>query len=495
MKVALIHARVSNNAVPPLGLLSIAGVLKEDSIEVIVWDPPVKSQGFLQEIAEFRPDIIGISLMTAEYARAKEIINLLRQKIPNAVYICGGFHVSALPEESLIGLDVDVAVVGEGELPMKELCANITKGHSFQEIKGISYRHEDKIVHNQRQALIEDLDSVPFNGRELLSTSFDWYLIPPGVIRGEFRVQTTTIITGRGCPYRCVFCASNVIFGHRVRRRSVNNVIAEILYLQARYGVKGVWFLDDCFTFDHSWVHLFCAALIERKINLIWSCQSRIDTLDEELAGHMRLAGCVQIEVGVESGSDKVLKTLSKGVYSDEAEKKFAIMKRLGLRTMANFIIGNPQESVDDIMVTYRLAQRLKPDFIEFNICMPYPGSRLYRIAREKGWLPRDRLEFNTEWSEHFTTTGVMHINIDPKCLLELRSSLQNRFLWSNYSTIAKGFLFSPRFLFILIRSICSYLKNNFSTFCALLKKRRFDALIWDIYAYYSNMARYSVHL
>lgn len=493
MKVALIHARVSNNAVPPLGLLSIASVLKGEGVEVIVWDRSLYNQDFFEEIARFHPDVIGISVMTAQYAHAKEIIRSLKRKIPKAIYICGGSHISALPEEALTGLDADVAVVREGEFTMKEFCRNLMKGCDWKGIKGISYRQGNKVYHNPPRAFIEDLDVIPFTGRELLSTPFDWYLIPPGVIRGEFYVQTTTMITSRGCPYNCIFCASNIIFGRRFRRRSVENVIAEILYLKKRYGVKGVWFLDDCFTLDRSWINMFCSALTDRRIGLIWSCQTRIDILDEELLSRMKSAGCVQIEIGIESGSDRVLRVLSKGISSNGAEEKFTVMKRLGLRTMASLMIGNPEESVDDIMITYRLVKRLKPDFVEFNVCTPYPGSRLYQMARERGWLLRDKADFDADWSEHFTKAPVMRINIDPKHLLRLRARLQNRFLWRNYSSIAKGFLFSPRFLFILVRSIFFYLKENFSTVLKLLKKKEFDALIWNFYAHYSNMARLSL--
>lgn len=184
VKVALGHARVSNNNVPPLGLLCIAGFLKEKGIEVRVWDPSLYDNSFVNEIEEFHPDMVGVSLMTAEYARAREMVGLLRIKLPRAAYVCGGVHVSALPEESLKGLDTDIAVLGEGEITMYELCCCRDKG-DWRGIQGILYAVEGKVHHNPARELIKDLDVIPFTGRELLSAPFDWYLIPPGVIRGD----------------------------------------------------------------------------------------------------------------------------------------------------------------------------------------------------------------------------------------------------------------------------------------------------------------------
>lgn len=486
-KVALVHARVSNNNVPPLGLLCIAGFLDAKGIGVKVWDPSPYDNNFIDEIKDFYPDIIGISLMTAEYARAREMVKLLKVKVPNAVYACGGVHVSALPEESLRGLDVDVAVLGEGEITMQELCYSDKDGWS--KINGILYLGETGIHRNPARELIEDLDIIPFTGRHLLSSPFNWYLIPPGVIRGVFSLYTTTMITSRGCPYNCLFCASRVIFGRHFRRRSVDNVIEEIRYLQKEYHINGIWFLDDTFTFDREWVHKFCLALIKQRIGLKWSCQTRVDRIDKGLLSLMKLAGCAQLEIGVESGSEKVLEQLDKGISIKELKEKFAQMKQLGLRTMANFMIGSPGENIEDVVATYRLAKYLNPNFIEFNMCIPYPGSALYDLARKNGWIA-DNPDFNTDWSEHFTNSPVMRVNIASFELLSLRARLQNRFLWRNYSLIMKGFFRYPKYFFILVWSMCVYLKEDFRGMFVLLLSRRVDALIWNFYYYYSKISR-----
>lgn len=490
VKVALIHARVSNNNIPPLGILSIAGFLKDKDFSVKAWDPSLKDKDFIVEIKQFNPDIIGVSLMTAQVLRAKEIIHLLRDKIPLATYICGGSHVSALPEESLRSLNADVAVVGEGELTMYEFCRHYREGGNWQKVRGIFYLLDGRVISNLGRELIDDLDSLPFTGREFLSTPFDWYLIPPGVIRGGFFPQTTTMMTSRGCPYNCVFCASQIIFGHQFRRRSVENVIEEIGYLKNKYGVKGVWFLDDTFTFDRGWVKQFCSVLTEQGINITWSCQTRADALDIELLRRMKSAGCVQVEIGVESGSDKVLKALSKGTRVKDIEEKFIQIKQVGLRVMANFMIGNPGEKVTDIMFTCQTAKRLRPNFVKFNVCTPYPGSRLYQIAQEKGWLIEKHTNFGVDWSEQFTQSPVMYIDIEPQQLLRLRAQLQNRFFWTNYGNIIKQFLCSPTYFFLLIQSMFFCLKENYRSFWELLREKKFDAIIWEFYSYYSRMAR-----
>lgn len=489
LRVALIYARINNKTVPPMGLLSIAGFLSEKRVQVRIWDPLLSNDTFIDEVERFKPDIIGISFLTAQYNRAREISSLLRERIPLALYVCGGPHASALPEESLLGLSCDIAVVGEGELTMHEICKCLADSRTYHRVDGISYLSNGRVYHNPRRQLIGDLDIVPFTGRELLSTSFDWYLVPPGVIRGIFYANTATMITSRGCPYSCIFCASKAVSGNQFRRRSVRNVINEIQYLQQRYGVTKIWFLDDIFTFDPSWVKEFCRVLISEGLELIWSCQTRADALDDDLLRQMKASGCIQVELGIESGSDRMLKAISKGMCVQELRDKFVQIKRIGLRTMANFIVGIPGEDIRDIMLTYKLAKQLKPDFVEFNLCIPYPGSQLYHVAQQAGWLTKDGSNFTADWDEH-TGMPVMRTNIQPRHLLKLRTKFQNRFFWTNYMSIILSFLRSPKHLLILIRSIQLYSLKNARGVCVNLLKKKFDTLAWDIYAHYSQAAR-----
>lgn len=485
MQVALIHARVSYNNVPPLGLLSIASVLNADGIEVKVWDPGLDDDDFFSEISKFQPNVIGISVLTAQYQRAKEIIQILRKKLPQAFYVCGGVHVSALSDKSLVGLDVDAVVVGEGEFTMLELCKLIQDNRNWRGVKGLVFRTNSKIKRNAPRPLIGNLDAIPFKGRKFLSSSFEWYLMPPGVLRGMFHPRTTTMMTSRGCPYNCIFCASKVIFGHQIRRRSVTNVIDEINYLKQRYAVKGVWFLDDCFISDRAWCEDFCLSLKRNKLNITWSCQARVGHLDEELVRLMITAGCAQLELGIESGSDKVLSALSKGTNVQMIKRKFDFLKRLPIRIAGTFMIGNPEEGIGDIMATYRLAQTLKLDYVQFGICTPYPGTPLYYMAKKKGWLGDD-IDFNHNWSEHFTSSPVMSVGLNAQDLLALRAKFQNHFICGNYKHIISGFLTYPKGMFLLFRAFFLFLRKRFIYILRLLRKGKLDILVWDIYAEYS---------
>ncbi|MBN2407391.1 MAG: radical SAM protein [Elusimicrobia bacterium] len=490
LKVALVHARVSNNTVPPLGLLSIAAYLERDGIEARVWDPPLCDNGFEGEIARFAPDIIGVSVMTAQYARAGQIVKLLKKKIKQAVYVCGGPHVSALPEESLEGLDTDIAVIGEGELSMSDICAAHMDNRGWESIEGIAYRRSGGIVKNAPRKLIEELDRLPEARRELLSAPFGWYLIPPGVIRGDFNLNTTTMITSRGCPYNCSFCASKVTFGTRYRKRSVGNVVREIRYLVDTYNVKGIWFLDDIFTCDREWVKELCLSLARNGLRLKWSCQTRVEHIDRDILGIMKSAGCVQVELGVESGSERILKKYNKDLDHGEIKEKFAMLKAAGLRSMANFIIGHPEENEEDIESTFRLALRLNPDYTEFNLCTPYPGSALYRTARDRGWLHEPRGGFGPEWSEHFARKGVMKTGIDHARLFKMRAGMQRRFLLRNYGKIIRGFIASPRTLTVLLNAILIYMIREPAEAARLAIGGEFDVLIWNLYTCYSWQSR-----
>ena len=173
MNVALVHARVSNNIIPPLGLLSIASFLNKKGIKARVWDPPLYDDGYIADIHNFNPDIVGVSLMTAQYKRAKDIINHLKDKARNATYVCGGPHVSALPEASLDGLGVDIAVIGEGEESMFELTENLQGRLNLESIEGLMYRKGKEKYRNPPRGLIADLDSLPIPDRGLLNVPFD----------------------------------------------------------------------------------------------------------------------------------------------------------------------------------------------------------------------------------------------------------------------------------------------------------------------------------
>ena len=486
VKIALIHARISHNAVPPLGLLGMAAVLRDQGFDCRVWDPLPGDVGPGDAVAAWGPRVVGVSFLTAQFVRAGQLIAALRRTLPQALLVIGGPHVSALPEASLRALGADVAVVGEGEQTLLEICQRAESGQDIEGLPGTVVAGDGGVVSGPRRAPIADLDALPMADRSLLAGSFSWYLAPPGVLRGLFREGTTTLITSRGCPHHCSFCASHVVGGRRPRRRSVPLVIEELRWLQRRYGLRGAWFLDDDLAGHGPWMQELCEAI--GPLGLEWSCQARLDRLEGPLLRAMRAAGCVQIEVGVESGSDRILQSLSKRQSVAAVEARMVEVKRAGIRLMANFMVGCPGELDEDRQATLALALRVRPHFVEFNVCMPYPGSQLYQDAVEQGLLGGDEQAFDERWSEHFTRQPLLVSGMDPAQLLDARASMQNRFLLRNYAPIAWGFARSPRWQRALARAMVGSVAADPRGALSALRHRQIDPLLWSFYGSFSRV-------
>lgn len=473
MKISLINPRVIDTPMPPLGILYIAAVLEKEGYKVQVFDVfSHEEKEFVEKLVKFKPDLIGLSVSTTQLTHAKRISNILRKKLPETSIVCGGVHVTALPSESLKELNADFAVVGEGEYTMLDLCDKLESGNSLHKVKSLVYKKNGEIVQNERRELIENLNELPFPARHLLD--FEWYLIPPGSIRGVWLKRATTLITSRGCPYRCIYCGSNLIFGRKVRRRSVENVIAEIEYIEDVYKIDGMWFLDDTFTLNKKWAIDFCRKLRKNKIDLTWGCQTRVNAVSEDLLVEMKKSGCIQLDVGVESGSEKILNVLQKDTNPIQIKNTFSIAKKVGVRTMASFMIGNPEETIEDIIKTRELAKKINPDFTFFFFTTPYPGTKLNKMAIENHWI-RDANYSN--WLIRQTETPMMEINFTWNELTKIRSGLQNNFVFRNYISTLKNPSYVLNFLLLSLK----YPKGLITGFKKAMKSKRFDDAIYAL--------------
>jgi len=461
MKITLINSRGTDSQIAPFGLMYIASVLEKEH-EVKIYDPLPEDYSFIDKIEE--SDVIGISFLTTEYLRAKKIAELVRDKCKYLVV--GGVHVTALPK-TVKEFNADFGVIGEGEYTFKELVEKLEKNEDVDNVKGLVLNKNGNITVNERRELIENLDDLPFPARHLLD--YDWYLRPPGGIRGHYLKRVDRVMTSRGCPYNCIYCGSCNIFGRKTRRRSVENVIKEIKFLKEKYGIDGLWFLDDTFILDYDWVLEFCEEM--KKLNLIWACQSRVDRIDENVLIKMKEAGCVQLEFGIESGSDKVLKALRKGTTSEMQLKAFEVVKKVGMKTLATIMIGNPEETKEDIELTRKQLLKLKPDFTHVFFITPFPGSDLYEMAIENEWIKDSK--FSQGWDIRRAERPVMEINLKADELIKIKSDLQNSFFYGNY----KDYLKRPLLVSKVGFSFLMDWKNLFKGFKQFSKTRRIDDL------------------
>jgi anaerobic magnesium-protoporphyrin IX monomethyl ester cyclase len=380
---ALVNVRIESRQRVPVGLLTLAACTK-NLAQTAVFDPDPNDRQ-LQDIVQFNPDLIGIGFMTQTRFRALEIHNLLREMLPDAKIVLGGVGPTVEPEKTWEMFHPDALVVGEGEKAWME----VVRAGRFDSIPGVYLPGSPFIA----AEVFQNLDDLPLPAVECMP-DFHRYLCPPGGIRGKwFKSGTPMIMTARGCPYRCTFCSSHLMFSRKVRRRSVGHVMAEIRYLHDKFGIDAVYFFDDTFNVHRQWLMEFCEAVRSEPYKLTWGCQIRVNLFDLEMGRMMRRAGCVQVDIGVESGSPKVLKAIHKDETVEQIEKAFAACHAAGIAPMGTFLVGCPGETQEDVDMTKALIQRIKPSFAEFFYLIPYPGSDLYRDAVANQWIVDDSYE------------------------------------------------------------------------------------------------------
>lgn len=491
MRVTLVNAQVldGNNVVPPLGLLYVAAVLEKAGHKVQVFDAdPEFQDSMLKEIRDFNPELIGLSFLTVAYERAFNLCKTLKKELPDVMYCAGGVHTTVKPQDTLKELDLDFIVVGEGELTMEDICNRLDKKESIKDAAGIMYRENGEVVENERRELIQDLDSIPFPARHLIDMTP--YLKPPGIIRGYAEKNQTTIVTSRGCPFKCIYCGSHNIFGRRTRRRSVKNVVDEIEHLHKEYNMKGVYYCDDTFTLSAKWVKEYCKDLNSRDFKIKWACQSRVDQTDRELMTTMKNSGLVQLDFGVESGSEKILKVLGKGGAGDrtsQIKQSFKLCKELGIRTLATFIIGNPEETRADIEESFQVAKDIQADYTAFYFLTPYPGTEIYNMAIEKGWLDPN-IPFSEIWAHRQPELPLMAITFGKEELRDIRKKLQNHFFRKNYLSGATG---NISFYSILSTILFKHPTVFLTAIGRFLRTGRIDYIVETLNAEYWRMKKY----
>lgn len=336
-----------------------------------------------ETLREFRPDVVGISVLSVEVASALKLSRISKRLNKKCFVVWGGLHPTFLPEDCLLNPEVDAVIRGEGEYPMLDLCRALESGSPVAGIGNLSHRDGGQVVNNPVRAPIPDIDAVPFPAREsvLYPESFDFK-------------SFGSMIISRGCPFRCSFCSSRNFWDKKLRSRSPENFVSEIVALQKAYGTKYFMFWDDSFTINRKIVLRYCQAIIDAGLKINWKTATRADLLDEELLRTMRRAGCVKLEIGVESGSDRVKKLIHKDVTNDQVKRAFAMIDAAGIGAGAFFMAGFPEETLEDLDQTFALMRELEATELTFNIFDPMPGSAEYEKCIRLGLVP-ERPDWN----------------------------------------------------------------------------------------------------
>lgn len=395
---------------PPLGLLHLASsIQKYTSNDVDVLDTQPTKLTYIQlekYLKDKLYDIVGISVMTFTLIDSYHTAKLVKKVMPKAKVIMGGPHVHLYPLET-INLDcVDFAFMGEADLSFIKFLQNLENGTNFQEILGLVYRNNNKEIVKNNFPLLNNLDEIPFPDRNLLNINRYNSLLSRGSL-------STTIISSRGCPFKCAFCDRPLSpITSYFRYRSANNVVDEICEC-IELGIKDFLFYDDTFTVNKKRVFEICEEINKRHLNIRWDIRTRVDLVNEEMLKSLKKAGCQAIHYGVESGNDKILKAIKKGFTTKKAKETFYLTKKHKIDTLAYFMIGLPSETLSDIQNTFDLAKNINPDYAHFTIFSPYPRTELYYLGLEKGIIKKDLwkefaqnplIEFKIPiWEENFT--------------------------------------------------------------------------------------------
>jgi anaerobic magnesium-protoporphyrin IX monomethyl ester cyclase len=427
---------------PPLGLAYLAAVLEKEGVDVKILDNYLfnMSTSFIEHyLLSYKPDIVGITCGTATYQTTMQTARTVKQALPSVPVVVGGPHPTLRPREMLTHEEIDVVVVGEGEYTFRELVLHSSKIENLADVSGLFYRNrKGEIVSAPGRPFIKNLDELPFPARHLLP--MESY---PN--RAEFLdvKPIYSINTSRGCPFGCVFCSVRMIWGRSYRSFSPARIVDEIELLIDKYKAKGIYFREDNFTVDAKRVTGICDEMKRRGIDIQWVCESRVDLVSRELLEKMHKAGCRAMWFGPESGSQRVLNLLKKGITIEQTKKAFDICKKVGIRAGASFMMGIPGERIEEMYQTLELADQIDADWCWFNIYLGIPGSELYeKVVRENLYERIDEDGFAWVRTETFDYSKIREIrrNIlvkyymrEPQRILRLFGESFSAGTWRDY--------------------------------------------------------------
>ncbi|OGG29101.1 hypothetical protein A2973_00680 [Candidatus Gottesmanbacteria bacterium RIFCSPLOWO2_01_FULL_49_10] len=331
----------------------------------------------LKNVKMHSPDVVGFNIITQNRTASFRLIHHIHKNNPHIRILIGGIHTTVMYKQILKRFPYIIAVLGEGEITAKEILEKIHARKSLRHVDGIAYVSKRKIIKTKNRVLITDLDTLPFPKHEV------------------FFSETRTIasmITSRGCPFHCSFCVLNAITRGYPRKRSVQNVIAEIEYLIATYPqLETIWFHDDQFFLINSRVIEFCNEIFRKKIKLKFICSGRFKPISKEMVEALEKAGFIQVLLGLESGSPKILDLCHKFITHEDVIKAMTLFKNSKIIISTFLIVGLYGETDETVEETIRFVQRIQRIkylvFVDIGILLVYPGTEIYSIAKKRGFM------------------------------------------------------------------------------------------------------------
>jgi len=392
----------------PLDLAYMAATLEGVGVECLIRDYPAEGMTWpdlYEDLRNFDPDMLVISVTTPTLIADLKACGMAKDFKKQILTVSKGAHFLVEDENVFLKFpDLDIIIRGESEFTVREIVT--AKGP--EDILGISYKKDGGIRRNPDRPLLEDLDKLPFPARHLLNN--DLYLTP------DTKEALTLIYAGRGCPYKCIFCAVPPVSGHKIKLRSPESIVGEIEECVKKYNIKNFFFRADTFTWDEDWVIEICRLIIEKRLPVRWGTNSRVDTVSDKRLGWMKRAGCWIIGFGVESGDQSSLDRMKKKAKVEDAFRAVSLCKKYGIKTYTLFVIGFPWDTEQTINDTATFIKTLDPDYIDINIAYPLPGTELFEIAKKEALFNEEAM-YGCDYSKPLIRTR----SLDTKELVRLR--------------------------------------------------------------------------
>lgn len=426
---------------PPVDLMYSAASVQATGSACKLVDYPAEDRSWdalEKDLLDFKPDILMLSITTPSLHKDVEAASLAKRLNSSILTVAKGAHFHLLDVDSLQKYpQLDCVIRGEYEVTSAELA----QGKPLNEILGLTWRDATGEIHkNADRPFVDNLDTIPFPARDL--TRNDLY------VRPDTMEMQTTIVTNRGCPHSCIYCLAPIVSGKKNRYRSTDNVVAEIEECVHKYGISNFLFRSDLFTQNKKWVIELCQKIIERKLDIQWASNSRVDCINAEMLDWMKKAGCWIIAFGVESGNAEILEKIKKKATVEQAREAVALCREAGIRSSIYLLMGLPWDTPQTLDDNVTLAKEIEPDFVEIFYSYPFPGTELHRIATEIGLIQPG--EIPLEAYAH-PAMGGLHMSQEELANYR-RKSLRRIYLQPRYilKTLAKTR--SPKELFQYIK-------------------------------------------
>ncbi len=430
---------------PPTDLMYLAAIAEEAGFEAMIRDYSLGGD-LEKDLLDFKPDYLLANVATPTFKSDMSAINKVKDRLPSCRTIVKGapfltYNTNVIYENPF----VDYVIIGEPELTLKE----ILEGVPDNEILGICYKENFQGVKNELRPYNENLDDLPFPARHLIDNAI--YKRPDN---GEIQA---VIKVSRGCPFHCFFCLASPVSGMKVRKRSAENIIAEIKECVEKYHINNFLFWSDIFNIDRDWTLNLCRKIIESGLRITWSANTRADTMDDEMAALMYKSGCRLVSIGVESGSQEILNHIGKKITLNDIRNTVKILKKNKIKIYNYFVLGLPWETEKTAEETIRFAIELDSNFVSFYTASPLPGTKFFAYALVNKLVCVTGLNFD---GAYYSPIVRSH-ELSKERIMELHKSAVKRFY------LRPGFILKT---VLSLRSLTEF-KNYFRAGLSLLRK------------------------